>query len=60
MFKKAIERQNKLYEIHQTEEQIMQKSRRDYLAYVFLVLKVRLEQPFLYKLINVCLTSLLT
>jgi hypothetical protein len=37
---------------------IEKKSRRDYAAYVYLVLKVRLEYPFLYKLINVICISL--
>jgi hypothetical protein len=42
-----------------SDEEIEQKSHHDYAAYVYLVLKVSLEHPVLYKLINVRVFSII-
>ena len=50
----AIKRDNaKHNRANPSDEEIKNTSRGDYAAYVYLVLKVRLEHPFFYNLINV-------
>jgi hypothetical protein len=54
MFKEAIKRKNNMTGVHQTAgKPSAETCSRDYAAYVYLVLKVHLEHPILYKLINV-------